>query len=65
MADIRLVLSVDTEMIRALDKLVVEAGLDSRSQAATSVLRDWLIATGYLDDDKPLTFPPEIEDDRA
>lgn len=65
MADIRLVLNVDSATINALDKLVAEAGLDSRSQALTWILRNWLIATGYLDDDKPLTFPSEIEDDRA
>ena len=65
MADIRLILDVDPATINALDKLVAEAQLDSRGHAAASILNDWLIATGYLDDDKPLTFPPEIGDDRA
>jgi hypothetical protein len=65
MADIRLILNVDPAMMNALDKLVVEAELDSRCQAVTSILRDWLIATGYLDDDKPMTLPTEVEDDSA
>ncbi|HWK66004.1 MAG TPA: hypothetical protein VNS34_13755 [Rhizobiaceae bacterium] len=65
MPDICLILDVDAATIKALDKLVAEAELASRRQAATSIVRNWLLATGYLDDDKPLTFPPERNDDRS
>lgn len=62
MADICLVLKIDPTMIDALDKLARD-DLGSRTEAAISVLQDWLVATGYLDEDKPFQFRSAPEDD--
>lgn len=67
MAEICLVLHLDSALITALDELVeVEhAELNSRNAAAISILRHWLTATGYLDEDKPLRFPTDVDLDRG
>ena len=63
MADLHLVLRVEPAMLRALERLAVETGTGSPCLAAKWVLREWLVATGYLDEDKPFAFRPEPEDD--
>lgn len=63
MADLHLILDLDPATMEALDKLAKETGVGSRCIAAKSILHDWLIATGYLDEDKPFKFETVPEDD--
>lgn len=65
MADLHLILDLDPATMQALDKLATETGVGSRCSAAKSILRNWLIATGYLDEDKPFEFETAPEDGSA
>jgi hypothetical protein len=60
---VRLTIDVDDEMAAALDKMVADMNLDfPRELAAAAVLRDWLIAAGYLKNDNlEEDTPPEGE----
>ncbi|MGO4840758.1 hypothetical protein AB4144_51760 [Rhizobiaceae sp. 2RAB30] len=47
-----LTIKLDEEMSDALDRMIVDMQLEFRREvAATAMLRDWLIAAGYLPDD--------------
>lgn len=46
---VRLTIDIDDAMAEALDKMVADMNLEfPRELAAAAVLRDWLIAAGYL-----------------
>ncbi len=48
MADIFLTLKVDAALVQALDDAMSDAGEVSRNRVAVALLRDWLMAAGYL-----------------
>jgi metal-responsive CopG/Arc/MetJ family transcriptional regulator len=47
----QLTISLDSEEVAGLDRMVEEAGIWSREQAIAAVVREWLAAGGYLADD--------------
>lgn len=59
MGDLQLILDLDPSMMQALDQLANETGVGSRCVAAQTVLRQWLLATAYLDEDKQLQVMPK------
>lgn len=62
MADICFILTLDPELMKALETLVLDTPFADRNEAIATILRTWLTATGYLDEDKPISFPPLPED---
>lgn len=46
-------ISLDSDEVAGLDRMVSEVGIWSRERAIAMLVREWLVAGGYLPDDDP------------
>lgn len=44
--------SLDPDEVAGLDRMVMEAGIWSRERAIALLVREWLVAGGYLHEDE-------------